>query len=148
MNEKHKYERMLDDSSEKLARITVRRGKIEEKLRGLIQTNFTLKFGKKAKEHMIDMAKKSTADKTQEARLQSKDLKDAMQELYFSQLKTFMIKDWNRYQMLFPDRVKFEQFFEIINAFRVDAHAKTLDEEDEALLNYAFKYFEKALEVI
>ena len=50
--------------------------------------------------------------------------------------------------MLFPDRVKFEQFFEIINAFRVDAHAKTLDEEDEALLNYAFKYFEKALEVI
>lgn len=148
LNGKHKYERMLDDSSEKLARITVRRGKIEEKLRGLIQTNLTLKFGKKAKEHMIDMAKKSTADKTQEARLQSKDLKDAMQELYFSQLKTFMIKDWNSYQMLFPDRVKFEQFFEIINAFRVDAHAKTLDEEDEALLNYAFKYFEKALEAI
>lgn len=36
----------------------------------------------------------------------------------------------------------------IINTHRADAHAKALDEEDEALLNYAFKYFEKALDGI
>lgn len=148
LNEKHRYEKVLNDPSEKLARITVRRGKIEGKLRSLIQTNLTLKFGKKAKEHMIDIVKKATTDKTQEAKLQSKDLKGAMQELYFSQLKILMIKDWNSYQMLFPDKVKFEQFFDIINTFRADAHAKALDEEDEALLNYAFKYFERALETI
>lgn len=148
LNEKHKYEKSLDDTSEKRARITVRRGKIEEKLRGLIQTNLTLKFGKKAKERMIDIVKNATTDKTQEAKLQSKDFKDAMQELYFSQLKVLMIKDWNTYQVLFSDRVKFEQFFDIINTHRADAHAKALDEEDEALLNYAFKYFEKALDGI
>lgn len=148
LNEKHKYEKSLDDTSKKRARITVRRGKIEEKLRGLIQTNLTLKFGKKAKERMIDIVKNATTDKTQEAKLQSKDFKDAMQELYFSQLKVLMIKDWNTYQVLFSDRVKFEQFFDIINTHRADAHAKALDEEDEALLNYAFKYFEKALDGI
>ena len=46
---------------------------------------------------------------------------------------------------LFNDRVKFEQFFDIVNSFRADAHAKELSEEDEAILNIAFKYFENAL---
>ena len=97
---------------------------------------------------MIEIAKKATADTTQEAKLRSKDFKGAMQELYFSQLKVLMLKDWSSYQALFSDKVKFEQFFDIINSHRADAHAKALDEEDEALLNYAFKYFEKALDGI
>lgn len=148
LNEKHRYEKALSDPSEKRARINERRGKIEEKLRGLIQANLMLKFGKKAKERMIEIVKRATKDKSQEAKLQSKDLKGAMQELYFSQLKLLMIKNWSNYQPLFPDRVKFEQFFDIINSSRVDAHAKTLSEEDEALLNYAFKYFETALDEV
>lgn len=145
LNEKHKYEKRLDSPAEKRARIGVRRGHIEEKLRRLIQTNLSLKFGKRAKERMIEIAKKATTDKSQEGRMQGKDLKGAMQELYFSQLKVLMTKDWSSYQTLFPDKVKFEQFFDIINGARVDAHAKELDEEDEALLNYAFRYFERAL---
>lgn len=148
LNEKHKYERKMDSFSDKRAQITVRRGAIEEQLRNLIQTNLSLKFGKKAKEHMINIVKNATTDKTQEAKLQNKDFKDAMQELYFSQLKVLMIKDWNSYQALFPDKVKFEMFFDIINKFRADAHAKSLEEEEEVLLNYAFKYFEKALKEI
>lgn len=146
LNEKHKYEKKIDDLSEKRARISMRRSAIEEKLRNLIQANLTLKYGKKAKEHMISMAKKATTDQNQEARLQGKALKDAMQELYFSQLKVLLIKDWSSYQSLFPDRVKFEQFFDIMNTYRVDAHAKSLGDEEEALLNYAFRYFETALE--
>lgn len=148
LKSKHKYETRLDDESEKRARITVRRGKIEEKLRELIRMQFTLKYGRKAKEKIIDILRNTTTDKSQESRLQSKDLKDAMQELYFSQLKILMLKDWNSYQNIFSDKVKFEQFFDIINTFRADAHAKAIDEEDEALLNYAFKFFERALDVI
>lgn len=146
LNEKHKYEKKIDDLSEKRARISMRRSAIEEKLRNLIQANLTLKYGKKAKEHMISMAKKATTDQNQEARMQGKAFKDAMQELYFSQLKVLIIKDWSSYQPLFPDRVKFEQFFDIMNTYRVDAHAKSLGDEEEALLNYAFRYFETALE--
>lgn len=148
LNAKYRYEKKLDDTSEKRARITVRRGRLEEKLRDLIQMNLSLKFGKKAKEHMISMVKNTTTDKTQESKLQGKDFKEAMQELYFSQLKILITKDWNSYENIFIDKVKFGQFFDIINTYRVDAHAKPLDEEDEALLNYAFKYFEKALQDI
>lgn len=146
LNEKHKYEKKIDDLSEKRTRTSMRRSAIEEKLRSLIQANLTLKYGKKAKEHMITMAKKATTDQNQEARMQGKSFKDAMQELYFSQLKVLITKDWSSYQSLFPDKVKFEQFFDIMNTYRVDAHAKSLDDEEEALLNYAFRYFETALE--
>lgn len=56
-----------------------------------------------------------------------------------------MLKDWNSYQPIFNDRVKFEQFFDIINSCRIDAHAKSLDEEDDVILNIAFKFFENCL---
>lgn len=146
LNKKHKYEKLLDDSSEKLARITERRGKIEKQLRRIIQTQLLLKYGKKAKDQMIKVASGATKDKSQETKLRSADFKAAMQELYFWQLKTLILDDWKSYQMLFPDKKKFETFFDIINSYRADAHAKEIDEEDEALLNYAFKYFEKMLE--
>ena len=146
LNKKHKYEKLLDDSSEKLARITERRGKIEKQLRRIIQTQLLLKYGKKAKDQMIKVASGATKDKSQETKLRSADFKAAMQELYFWQLKTLILDDWKSYQMLFPDKKKFETFFDIINSYRADAHAKEIDEEDEALLNYAFKYFEKVLE--
>ena len=45
------------------------------------------------------------------------------------------------------DKVKFERYMGIINDFRIDAHAKDLDEEEQVLLNYAFKFFEEALEI-
>lgn len=148
LNEKHKYEKKLGMDSEKRARITIRRGNIEEKLRNIIQTNLTLKYGKKAKDQMINVVRKGTTDKAQEARLQKNEFKVAMQELYFSQLKLLIIKDWSSYEKLFNDKRKFEQFFDIINSMRFDAHPKDIEEEDEALLNYAFKYFEKALEEV
>ena len=148
LKEKFKFERKLDDESEKRARVTIRRGNIETKLRNLIQMNYTLKYGRKAKEQLINKVKNTSKDTAQEKRMQDKDLKKAMDELYFWQLKDLIIKDWSSYQQLFSDKVKFEQFFQIINSYRVDAHAKSLDEEAEALLNYAFKYFERNLDGI
>lgn len=104
-----------------------------------------MKFGKKAKEHLAAQLKHTTTDTTQEAKILSRDFKSAMQEIYFSQLKTLVTKNWSDYERLFNDRVKFEQFFDIVNSFRADAHATELSEEDEAILNIAFKYFENAL---
>ena len=54
-------------------------------------------------------------------------------------------KDWKDYASLFVDKAKFQNFFDLINQYRADAHAKELDEEEEAMLNIAFRYFEKAL---
>lgn len=79
------------------------------------------------------------------AKLQSLDLRNSMRELYFSQLKILISKDWSSYQTIFSDKFKFEHMSEIINQYRIDAHAKSLDEEEEAILRYAFKYFESCL---
>lgn len=145
LREKHKYDKAITDVSEKRAQIARRRGELEDELRRLVYSQMKLKFGKKAKEQMLLKLAGSTSDKSQEKKLQPLDLASAMEELYFSQLKHLILKDWNSYQPIFNDRSKFEQFFDIINAFRIDAHARSLDEEDEAILNIAFKFFEKCL---
>ena len=104
-----------------------------------------MKYGKKAHDKLIEIIKNSTTDQKQLAKLQSLDLRDSMRELYFSQLKLLIKKDWPSYQTIFSDKVKFEQMSDIINQYRIDAHAKSLDEEEEAILRFAFRYFESCL---
>lgn len=145
IKDKYRYDKSLTSWEEKRTRISIRRNDIELKLREIISTQFQLKFGKKAKEHLATQLRNTTTDTTQETKILSRDFKSAMQEIYFSQLKTLVTKNWSDYERLFNDRVKFEQFFDIVNSFRADAHAKELSEEDEAILNIAFKYFENAL---
>ena len=148
MKEKYRYEQTLDDPMDKLLRISRRRNELELNLRELITWNLLPKYGKRAKEHMWTVVKTGPYQKEQEKRMQDKDLRGAMKELYFNQLKTLITKEWTNYENIFFDKRKFEQFFDIINEFRIDAHAKGIDEEDEMMLNIAFKYFEKALKEI
>lgn len=148
IRDKYRYDQTLTNWEDKRTRISIRRNDIELKLRKIVSMQFQLKFGKKSKEHLVTQLKNTTTDKTQETKLLSCDFKSAMQEIYFSQLKTLVTKNWKDYERLFNDRVKFEQFFDVINTFRADAHAKELGEEDEAILNLAFRYFENALKDI
>ncbi len=143
--EKYKYESVLSDDASKWKRICERRNAIEVKLRQLIASNMTLKYGRKAKDKLIDFVKGTTKDETQYEKMKALDFSNALQELYLWQLKSLIEKDWKDYQALFNDKVKFQQFYEVINRYRSDAHAKHINEEDEALLSIAFKYFETAL---
>lgn len=145
INNQHCYEKTLTTQPEKRARIQERRSNIEEKLRNIIFVNLKTKYGSKAKERFMLYIQNTSTDPTREKAMQKSNLKDALTEANFSQLKAIILKDWKDYQTLFCDRVKFEQFFDVINTFRVDAHTKEISEEDEALITIAFKYFEKAL---
>ena len=104
-----------------------------------------MKYGRKAKEQLVSKVRKTTKDTSQIDRMSPKDFKGAMNELYFSQLKLLIKDSWPDYQNLFNDRVKFEHFFDTINSYRADAHSKELSEEDEAILNISFKFFEACL---
>lgn len=145
LNEKYKNEAITNSVSDQRAQVTIRRGNIEDQLRELILNNLKIKYGKKAHDRLIEIIKNSTKDQNQLAKLQSLDLRNSMRELYFSQLKILISKDWSSYQTIFSDKFKFEHMSEIINQYRIDAHAKSLDEEEEAILRYAFKYFESCL---
>ena len=144
----YRYDRVLQSLDEKWAQVSVRRNTIEEKLRNLIQVQLRSGFGKKSKERLIELAAKSSKDENQIKRMNSKGtLEEAIKELYLLQLGTIISKDWDKYEKIFNDKTKFNMYLGIINDFRIDAHAKDLDEENQAMLNYAFKFFEEALEI-
>lgn len=144
---KNKYDITLTDDVEKREQIVRRRSIIENELRKLIANQLKIKYGKKAREQLIQKINGTTTDKTQEPKIKAApDLAKAMQELYFSQLKELILKDWKDYNAIFVDRVKFEQFFDTINSFRkVDAHSSSISDEDNAILHIAFKFFEDKL---
>ena len=77
---------------------------MENKLRKIIFYNLQSKYGKKAKQKLIEYIEGTTIDKTQCSKINEKKLLDAMEELYFSQLKHIMLKDWKDYQNIFSDK--------------------------------------------
>lgn len=142
------YDSTLDSQRDKRSRINIRRDDIEEKLRSILLFSLQSKYGKKAKEQLLVIIDKTTTDATQKTRiLNAPSFKKAIEELYFSQIKVIMDKDWKTYQAIFPDKSKFEAYMDIMNRSRsVGAHAKSVSEEDEILYRMAFEYFENALE--
>ena len=147
LRNKYIYETTLDDQKDKRARINIRRDAIEGKLRELIKYTLSTKYGRKAKEYLISMAEKTTNDTTQKQKmLNAPTFTDAINELYFAQIKDIISKEWKSFEKLFPDKSKYEAYMDILNRSRaVGAHAKPVSEEDEVLFGIAFDYFEKAL---
>ena len=79
--------------------------------------------------------------------LNAGSLKDAITELYLSQIKEVMDREWKSFSAFFPDKSKYEAYMDILNRSRsVGAHARPVSEEDEVIYGIAFDYFEKALE--
>lgn len=142
------YDATLNEQKDKRARINLRRDDIEEKLRNIILFSLQAKYGKKAKEQLISIVDKTTTDSTQKTKmLNAPSLKGAIEELYLSQIKIIMDKDWKSYAMIFPDKSKFEAYMDILNRSRaVGAHSKSVSQDDEVMFGVAFDFFEKLLD--
>lgn len=144
----YQYDRVLKTKEEKWSQVSIRRNRIEAKLRSLVQYQLQSGFGRKAKDRLIDLVSSISKDESQLRRMKAKGtLEDAINELYLPQLGVLIQKEWPKYEVILSDKRKFEMYLGIINEFRIDAHAKDLDEENMAILNYAFKFFEEALEL-
>lgn len=142
------YDSTLNEQKDKRARINLRRDDIEEKLRNIILFSLQAKYGKKAKEQLISIVDKTTTDKSQKTKLvNAPSLKAAIEELYLSQIKVIMDKDWKSYAMIFPDKSKFEAYMDILNRSRtVGAHTKSVSQDEEVMFGVAFDFFEKILD--
>jgi hypothetical protein len=93
----YRYDRVLQSIEEKWAQVSVRRNKIEDKLRSLIQVQLQSGFGKKAKEHLIELASRSSKDDNQIRRMNAKGaLDEAIKELYLPQVGVIISKDWDK----------------------------------------------------
>lgn len=142
---KYKDDSYTDNVAEQRAKVAKRRGAIEDKLRNLICANLQIKYGKRAHDRLLEVINKTTKDDGQLTKIQRLGMIESMNELYFNQLKYIITKDWPTYQTIFGDRGKFERMCDIVNQYRIDAHAKSLDIEDQTILIFAFKYFESCL---
>lgn len=142
------YDATLNEQKDKRARINMRRDNIEEKLRSIILFSLQAKYGKKAKEQLISLAEKTTTDTTQKIKmLNAPSLKKTIEELYFSQIKAIIDKDWKNYANIFPDKSKFEAYMDILSRSRkVGAHVRSISQDEEILYGIAFEYFENILE--
>ena len=144
----YQYDRVLKTQEEKWSTVSIRRNRIEAKLRNLLKTQLQLGFGRKAKDRLLELVVSISKDEGQQKRMRAKGtLEEAMEELYLLQLGQLIQKEWQKYEPIFSDKRKFEMYLGVINEFRIDAHAKDLDEENLAILNYAFKFFEEPLEI-
>ncbi|PEC48932.1 ATP-binding protein [Bacillus sp. AFS096315] len=125
--------------------VTVERNTLEIKLRQLVKINIASSFGKKnLKSKLLEVI-----DSKKRALIEEKDFNDILTNQFFLlDLKKVIVKNWDIFDKIFNDKTKFQMHLEIINELRVDAHAKTLSEEDYALLMYAFRWFKHRLDDI
>lgn len=145
--DKYVYDKTLDSQVDKRLQLNLRREKLEVKLRNVIFYNLQTKYGKKSTEKMCNFLFGASKNDPQREKMKGKKLKDAMKELYFSQLKSLIIKEWKDYQAIFIDRTKFEEFFDIVSMARnSSSHPRPIDEEQEVMFKVAFRYFESKLD--
>lgn len=128
-----------DTMEEKRIAISKRRNKLEIKLREMIYNIFISKYGKlEARDRILKV--KKTEERT---KLEGISLNELMEkEYFFPELKILISKNWDEFSKIFVDKAKFSLNMEIINTYRIDAHAKSITEEEYLITSMALKWIE------
>ena len=75
-----------------------------------------------------------------------KSYADMWTALYFGELRDVVYKEWRAFSGWFgADKDKVLNWFDHVNKYRADAHAKSISDEDLAYLRVCFKRLEEAL---
>ncbi|PEJ35941.1 ATP-binding protein [Peribacillus butanolivorans] len=140
---KNNSDLLINDSmEEKRTAISKRRNKLEIKLREMIHTVFITKYGKLDARERILKAKK-TEERT---KLEGIALNELMEkEYFFPELKVLIDKNWEDFSKVFVDKSKFKLNMDIINTYRIDAHAKSITEEEYLMTHMALKWIEECV---
>ncbi len=129
----------LSTKEGRTAEISKRRNSLEEQLKRIVLTLYRAYYGNKTREEILKHIE-------QRDKLNSCDINTIFKEhLYFLELKTLILKNWQLFDKLFNDKKKFETFFDFINEHRIDAHSKDISDEDLATILIAFSWFETKL---
>jgi hypothetical protein len=131
-----------DTMEEKRTAISIKRNKLEIKLREMIYTVFITKHGKLEARERILKAKKTE----ERVKFEGIALNELMEkEYFFPELKILIDKNWDDFSKVFIDKSKFKLNMDIINTYRIDAHAKSITEEDYLMTNMALKWIEECV---
>lgn len=136
--------KLLEEDSQEAKRANIgnRRNRIESKLRDLIYVTIVGIFGKDEGRTKILSVKKSE-DRGKYADISTKDI--LANEYYLREVKILIEKNWENFKHHLCDKSKFSSYIQIINDYRVDAHAKDITDDDYMMTNIALKWFESIL---
>jgi len=123
------------------AEISRKRNRIEVWLRELICAGLRFKHGTKCMSVLL----LSLPDE-RETKLCRFGYESVFEELYFKELIAILVKDWSFFQNWFNrDLEDVKLWSKTINEFRIDAHAKQIDEDELTYLRFCFRQLEKSL---
>lgn len=125
------------------AEVSQRRNRIEAELRTLVRNVITAQYGKANKRlekfvEILDASKKSRA--------LGKDLTYVLENVYmFDDYRLLILNNWSLFDKYFDDKSMYAIYFSFINKYRIDAHAKTIADDNMATLRIALQWFEDKL---
>lgn len=150
LRKKHKHEKLHLTQEEKLQEISLRRVKLEKRLRTMMKSSLRVTYGvKKAAESVI-----AAVPESRRPALQTLDLNSLLDKdkspLFLLDLVNIIKREWSSVENLFSiEKAKLTIMLEEINSKgRPEAHAKSIAEDDFTQLRLYFKKLEDQLDEI
>jgi hypothetical protein len=146
MKKRHVFQRMNLSIEEKVAEVSLRRNRVEKALRQIVR--LTLR-AQKGEAKAAEMVLQSVPEKRRPGLvgLSTLELLNAdSSPLFFLELVSVFKREWGSFvNVIQIDKDRFINALEDINRWRVDAHAKSIDEDDFAQVRLHFKRIEAVL---
>lgn len=143
LKNKNRFKKINLSDEEKLQEISLRRNRLEKKLRELILNGLKFAYGKKALNELLKAIPEAKRDSLRIHTIN--EVLGNSSPLYLLDLKNILSQNWENF-LNFLDGFEKQRFLimlEDINKYRVDAHAKDIEDEDFKQLRIHFDKLEK-----
>lgn len=146
LKSKHPYSNAQLTQAQKRVEISERCNILEQRLRQIVRNQLKANYGKKTAGTKVIAA---LPEKRRDA-LPNKDidslLHTSQSPLFFLELRNIISREWELFKNVFEvDKIKLEVMLDEINADRVDAHAKSVDDDHFTQLRLHFNKLETIL---
>lgn len=137
LDNNHKLQGKQTTKQQAWSNVSKRRNTLEERLRKIMLVQMTMQYGvKKVKGKLLEVIESGRKEREKLHDLEVNDLVE--NHFYLLDVKQVILKNWSLC----------ENFIDIINKYRIDAHAKTIDDSDMLMLTLAFNWFDERLDGI
>lgn len=131
---------------EKWQAVTTLRGRVEIDLKRVILISLKLNYGRvKGKQEFLKIIDSQSKRKERLEALNLEEIFSDAGELYFTDYRKFAVKNWSLFEKVFPDKQLFETYMHMVNAHRIDAHAKKIDDQTYQALIISLNWLDKNL---
>lgn len=142
LNSTSSLKKFFNTLEEKRTEISKRRNAIETRLRNLAVVLLTAKYGTETKKRILNAVPTERREKIEHLPIQE----ILSEQYFFLDLLQLYVKEFYVFENIFEKQSKkFYEYMIHINDYRIDAHAKEIDEEEFQLLLTQFNWVEKCL---